>query len=107
MRKGDIVDIKIEDFEFPNTGIAYIEGLKVMEEKAFKGQIVRAQITKKKDKRIIAKVLEVIEKAVYEIEPECVHFYECGGCSLQTIPYNQQVMMKGLEVKKILDLLKK
>ncbi|MCG8485004.1 MAG: 23S rRNA (uracil(1939)-C(5))-methyltransferase RlmD [Clostridia bacterium] len=103
MRKGDIIEVTIEEFEYPNTGIGYIDGIKVKVEKALKGQSVRAQIKKKNKQRIIAKIKEVVERADYEIDPLCVHFGECGGCSLQTIPYVQQVIMKGKEVQRLLN----
>lgn len=102
MKKGEIIEVTIEEFEYPNTGIGYIDGIKVKVEKALKGQKVKAQIKKKNQKRIIAKIKEVVERADYEIGPLCTHFGECGGCSLQTIPYVQQVIMKGKEVQRLL-----
>lgn len=102
MRKGDIIEIDIQDFEFPGTGIGYIDGVKVKVEKALKGQKVKAQIKKKNKERIIAKAIEIIERGDYEVEPICNHFNRCGGCSFQTIPYTQQVQMKGKEVQNIL-----
>lgn len=81
MKKGDILEMQIVESRFPNRGIAYIDDMKIKVEKAFKGQIVRAQIIKKKGANIVAMPLEVLKKADYEIEPECSHFNECGGCS--------------------------
>lgn len=102
MKKGDIIEVTIEDFEYPNTGIGHIDGIIVKVEKALKGQRVKAQIKKKNKERIIAKIKEVIKKADNEIEPLCEHFGECGGCSFQTIPYIEQVIMKGKEVQRLL-----
>ena len=98
-----MIEVKIQDFIFPDTGIGYIDGVKVKVQKALQGQTVKAKITKKNKERIIAKTVEVIEKADYEVEAFCSHFGDCGGCFFQTVPYHQQVIMKGKEVQRILE----
>ncbi len=102
MKKGDIIEVEIQDFIYPNTGIGYIDGLKVKVDRALKGQKVKAKIVKKNKERIVAKTVELIRKADYETDAHCSHFGECGGCFFQTVPYQQQVIMKGREVQRIL-----
>lgn len=102
MKKGDIIEVDIKEFEFPGTGIGYIDGIKVKVEKALEGQRVKARIIKKNKERIIAKRIEVVRNADYETEPECAHFGNCGGCFFQTVPYELQVIRKGKDVQKIL-----
>ena len=101
MKRGDIIEVYIEDFIFPSTGIGYYNDKLVKVEKALKGQTVNARVKKKNSERIIAKTDEVIKKADYEVDDVCVHFNNCGGCSFQTIPYELQVEMKGNYVKDI------
>ncbi len=102
MKKGDIIEVEIQDFIFPDTGIGYIEGVKVKVQKALQGQKVKAKIIKKNKERIVAKTVEVVKRADYEKDAFCSHFGDCGGCFFQTVPYNQQVIMKGKEVHRIL-----
>ncbi len=102
MKKGDIIEVEIQDFIYPNTGIGYIDGVKVKVDRALKGQRVKAKIVKKNKEQIVAKTVELIKKADYETDAPCSHFGECGGCFFQTVPYQQQVIMKGREVQRIL-----
>ena len=46
--------------------------------------------------------LKLLEKAPYEIEAPCPHADNCGGCSYQTVPYEDQLKLKEAQVKKLL-----
>ena len=67
------------------------------------GQKISARIAKIRHGVIEARALDVIEKAEYEQEPNCKHFYDCGGCSYQNVPYKKQLEIKSNQVKSILD----
>lgn len=103
MKKGDIIEIKINEVKFPNKGIGLYEDRKIVIKNAIKGQKVKAKITKKRKNKIEARLLEVVEKADYEINQLCEHFGICGGCLYQTVPYEMQVSEKAKIVKDILD----
>lgn len=48
--------------------------------------------------------MEVLEKSPLETrEPVCSIFPACGGCMYQTMSYEEQMKMKGDQVKEILD----
>lgn len=47
--------------------------------------------------------MSVLESSDIEVPSFCEHFGKCGGCSLQTLPYEAQVKMKSDMVKKLLD----
>ena len=104
MKKGMIYELKIEETRFPGDGIAYFEDKKVYVKHAYPGQKVMARIHKNRKDRAEARVTEVMEKAGYEIEPPCPHFYYCGGCTQQFVPYKKQLEFKESQV---LDLFKK
>ena len=38
-----------------------------------------------------------------DVEPNCPHFGDCGGCSYQTMSYENQLKLKEDMVKGILD----
>ncbi len=103
MKKGDIIEIKIEDVLFPNKAIATYEGYTVIVKNALLGQTIQAKIAKIKKHEIEAKLVEVVKKADYEKESICSHFGICGGCLYQTIPYEKQINLKQNQVKKIID----
>jgi 23S rRNA (uracil-5-)-methyltransferase RumA len=103
MKKGDIIEVKIDEVHFPNVGTATYEGKKIKIKGVIKGQTVSVRISRSRKDSAEAKVVEVIEPADYEIEPSCGHFNLCGGCAYQNIPYEMQLEIKSNQVKAILD----
>lgn len=101
MKKGNEIEILIEDMEFPSKGIAHYEDRKVYAKNCFPGQKVFGRVTKKKQDYAEIKPLEIRERASYEIEQKCPHFGICGGCSSQTVPYEKQLSFKEEQVKKL------
>lgn len=104
MKKGMIYELNIEETRFPGEGISYLEDKKIYVKNAYPGQKVMARIHKNRKDRAEARVTEVVERAEYEIEAPCPHFYHCGGCTQQFVPYEQQLKFKEDQV---LDLFKK
>ncbi|MBF8982067.1 23S rRNA (uracil(1939)-C(5))-methyltransferase RlmD [Lutibacter sp. B2] len=103
MKKNDIVEVKIEDLEFPAKGIGALEGKKVYVKNSIPGQTVKVMIKKNRKDHAEGKLLEVIERADIEIDSFCEHFGLCGGCANQTIPYEKQKELKANLVKKLID----
>ena len=104
MRKGDIYEGTITEFDFPNKGSLIIEDRKVTIKGALKGQKVRFMITKRKSGLAEGRILEVLERAPYEdVTPSCKYFGICGGCAYATMSYENQLKHKEGMVKKLLD----
>ena len=61
---------------------------------AIPGEVVDVTIEEKKRDYAIASVINVIEASEYRIEPRCSVFGICGGCQLQFVAYEKQLMMK-------------
>ena len=98
MKRGSQVTIKIEKTEFPSVGISEFEGKKLYIKGAFPGQTVKGTVKKKRDTYADVKLVEVLEKAPYEIEAPCPHFGVCGGCSSQKLTYEKQLELLSDEV---------
>ena len=103
MKKGDIIEITIEDMAFPNIGTAVYNGKKIKIKNVIPGQKVRARISRTKKEYAEARLVEIIQQAEYEQEPDCKHFGSCGGCTYQSVPYEKQLEIKSTQVKAILD----
>lgn len=103
LKRGQIVEVYIQDMEFPSKGIGELEGKKIYIKNALKGQMVRARIKKSRREYAEGKLMEVLETAPYEIESFCPHFGLCGGCARQTIPYEMQLQIKADLVKSLID----
>lgn len=104
MKKGEIYEGLIEKIEFPNKGIAYIDGEKVVIKNTVPGQKVRFLINKKRKGKCEARVTELLERSPSETRQEaCIHFESCGGCIYQTLPYEEQLKLKEEQVKGLLN----
>ena len=105
MKKGQIIEGMVERVEFPNKGIVRTEdGGRVIVKNAVPGQKVSASINKVRKGKCEGRLLEVLEHSPKE-KPEaaCIHAGECGGCTYQTLPYEEQLAMKASQVKKLID----
>ncbi len=104
VKKGDIYEAVVEQYDFPNKGSLTLEDRKVTIKGALQGQKVRFMITKRKSGMAEGRILEVLERAPMEdAEPSCSFFGVCGGCAYRTMSYENQLALKEGMVKKLLD----
>ncbi|WP_368488149.1 23S rRNA (uracil(1939)-C(5))-methyltransferase RlmD [Clostridium sp. BJN0013] len=98
MRKGNEYEFYIEKLKFPAIGVAEKDGTTVFIKNTLPGQKIKARISRKKKNYVEAKVTEIIENVKYAKEVSCPHFYLCGGCVSQFIPYDKQIELKKQQV---------
>ncbi len=95
-------EVLITDIEFPNRGVGVFEDKRVTIKNTLPGQRVLADI-KKKRKQYEGRLKGVLEKAEYEIMPDCPVFGTCGGCTYQNISYEKELEIKQKMVRELLD----
>ena len=103
IRKGDIIETKIESLAFGGKGIGRYEGLTLFVENVVPGQTVRCEITKSKKRFAEARRTEIINHVEDEQAPACEYFGSCGGCLHQDIKYSAQTFWKGRQVCETLE----
>ena len=104
MKKKDIVTLKIEDVRFPNKAYGFVDGEKVVVKNGIIGQMVTAQITKKRKSGIEGRLLEVLERSPLEkTQGNCSDYEFCGGCTYQTMRHDAELAMKERQVRQLLD----
>ncbi len=106
MKKGQIFEGIIEKVEFPNKGKVYVpeEDRYVIVKNGIPGQKVKFIVNKFKSGNAEGRLLEVLEKSEKETRtPVCSIFPACGGCMYQTMSYENQMQMKGEQVREILE----
>ena len=105
MKKGVEYTGIVTKLSFPNKGevdcgeegIATVKGV-------LPGQRVQFVVSKKRSGKAMGRLREVLEKSeIEDVEPKCPHFGDCGGCSYQTLSYENQTKLKCEMVKNILD----
>lgn len=102
IKKKDIVELEICDLAYGGTSVAKVDGLVVLVRGGIPGDVVKAQITKKKTNYAEAKVLQIIKESELRIKPICSHFGLCGGCTWQDLKYSEQLKFKTKQVKESL-----
>lgn len=104
MKKGEIYQGVIEKVDFPNKGKIAVEDKTVVVKNGIPGQKVEFVINKKRGGRLEGRLLEVLEKSPLEKrQPVCSIFPACGGCMYQTMLYDDQLEMKAVQVRELLN----
>ena len=103
LKQGQELVLKIEKIAAQGSGMATHEGIPVFVHGAIPGQKVRVCVIKNKGEYVEAKIKKVEAKAIEEIMPRCKHFWQCGGCIWQHLPYNKQILYKEQIVKDTLE----
>ena len=95
MKKGQYYEGVVETVDFPNKGILYVDGRRVVVKDALEGQKIRFLVSKVRKDRCEGRLVEVLERSERESEqPWCKNFGSCGGCLFQTLSYKEQLCLK-------------
>ncbi len=103
MKKGQIVEGTVQRVDFPNKGIVETEEGVCVVKNVLPGQKIRCSIQKARNGRAEGRLLEVVETSPLQTDEPCPHFGICGGCTYLSIPYAEQLKIKEMQVKKLLD----
>ena len=98
-RKNDLVTLEIEDCGIDGEGIGKADGFTVFVKDAVIGDTVTAKIIKAKKNYGYGRLMEVLKPSPYRVEPKCEFSRQCGGCQLQALSYDQQLVFKTNKVK--------
>ena len=64
------------------------------------GEKVKYKVVKITSKCIFGKALEILTPSEVRVRPKCPVFTKCGGCHLQHVKYQQQLIVKQESIKK-------
>ena len=106
MKKGQEYTGNVESIRFPNKAIVRVaeeDEERCTVKNAIPGQKIRFRVTKKRGGSCEGSLLEIIERSPEETVSACRHFDSCGGCSYQTLPYDEQLKIKEGQVHAMLE----
>jgi len=75
-------------------GVARVNDKVTFITQALPGEKVVFEYTKKNSRYDVGKTIEVVESSSERIEPKCEHFTLCGGCQLQHMSAEYQIVQK-------------
>lgn len=98
-RKNDMVTLEIKDCGTDGEGIGKADGFTVFVKDAVIGDLVKAKIIKAKKHYGYGRLMEVLKPSPYRVLPKCAIARQCGGCQLQALSYEQQLIFKEKKVR--------
>lgn len=75
-------------------GVGKYEGFTVFVPYGLPGETVEVVITEVKKSYAKGKLKRIVKAATMRCEPKCPIYYQCGGCQLQHVDYNEQLVVK-------------
>lgn len=101
MKKGMIVEIRIEDMSSQGQGIGKADGFVVFVPGAVVGDLVRAEMTKVKKSYGFSRLVEIIKPSPYRFyDFDCEYLSKgCGGCQYGRLSYDAQLRLKEKQVR--------
>jgi 23S rRNA (uracil1939-C5)-methyltransferase len=87
-------EVLIESLDQEGRGIAHLDGKVIFVEGALTGERVTYSAYRKKHSYELARIDKVLKQSFMRVEPKCVHFSTCGGCSMQHLDARAQVAAK-------------
>lgn len=90
--------LHIESLSQEGRGVARHQGKTIFVEDALSGEDVEALITTQHKRYDEAKLVTIVTPSPDRCVPLCGHYDECGGCQLQHLEHNAQILAKQANV---------
>lgn len=108
MNVNDVVELDILSCGMDGDGVARCDGKVVFVPYTLSGERVRAVVKSVKKNYATASVIKVLSPSPSRVEPDCPHYYKCGGCDTRHLSedYRRAALLGELEnnLKKIAKL---
>ena len=99
MNKNEIVTVEITDIGVSGEGIGHVDGYTLFIKDAVIGDVVEAKVMKAKKNYGYARLMKVITPSEYRVEPKCAFARRCGGCQIQEMSYDRQLVFKDQKIR--------
>ena len=86
--------VLVESLDLEGRGVAHADGKVIFIEGALPGERVSYASYRKKPSYEQAQVGQIAKPSFMRVEPKCIHFGVCGGCSMQHLEPRGQVAAK-------------
>jgi 23S rRNA (uracil1939-C5)-methyltransferase len=98
-KKNDYLTVTIEDMSSEGEGIGKADGFTLFVKDAVIGDTAEVKIIKVKKSYAYARLERLLKPSVHRVEPVCPTYRQCGGCQLQVLSYEQQLIFKQQKVR--------
>jgi 23S rRNA (uracil1939-C5)-methyltransferase len=94
VRKGDIVELRINKMAYGGQGVARVDGLVIFVRGGIPGDTVTARVFRKRKGYAEAEITELVDPSPDRIDAPCPYNGYCGGCQWQHVVYERQLEYK-------------
>lgn len=98
-KKDDLVTLIIDDMGADGEGIGKIGGFTFFVKDTVIGDKAEAKVMKVKKGYAYARLTNIITPSAERTEPKCPCHIQCGGCQMQSLNYEKQLLFKENKVK--------
>lgn len=102
IRKNEYYSIYVEDLTHDGKGVAKIDGYPLFVAGALPGEKAKILVTKLNKGYGFGRLIELQEESEFRVAPACPIYEECGGCQLQHMNYQGQLLAKEKQVREVL-----
>ena len=107
VNRNDRLNVFVEDLTHDGSGVAKVDGYPLFIPGVLPGEEAEIQVMKTMKKYGFAKLIKVTKESPDRVEPPCHVFWECGGCQLQHLSYEGQLVQKQKTVRDAMERLGK
>lgn len=102
VNKNDYIDVEFKDLTHEGAGVAKVDGYPLFVPNALPGEKAKIKVVKANKGYGFARLIETYEESPYRVKPLCPIYKECGGCQLQHLSYEGQLLAKEKQVREVL-----
>ncbi|MFT4414622.1 23S rRNA (uracil(1939)-C(5))-methyltransferase RlmD [Fredinandcohnia humi] len=102
IEKNEYYDVTFEDLTHDGAGVAKINGFPIFVPNGLPDELAKIKVVKVKKGYGFGRLIEIYEKSQYRVDAPCPLFKECGGCQLQHLSYEGQMIAKRKQVQEVL-----
>lgn len=100
---GEILELEIDSLSYGGgRGVGRSDGFVVFVPYSAPGDLLKVRVTTAKKNFLEAEVVEILKPSTARRKPPCPVFGECGGCSLQHVTYENQLLEKQKYIERAL-----
>ena len=97
-KKPYLEDILVESTAAEGNGLAHVDGKVLFIKQGIPGDVVDVQVNKVRSGYSQGYIVNMKFPSPHRLDPFCLHFGDCGGCTWQTLPYGMQIAFKQQQV---------
>jgi 23S rRNA (uracil1939-C5)-methyltransferase len=102
VHKNDYIDVVFEDLTHDGAGVAKVDGYPLFVPNGLPGEKAQVKVTKVNKGYGFGRLMEIYEESPHRVNAPCPIYKECGGCQLQHLSYQGQMLAKEKQVRDVL-----